>query len=77
VITGNVEFLPGSKIEIANPELLLDETEPVKRSVKFVSATSILGTPEFVVPDSLPAWFKLNGNTLSFGVRKGFLMIFR
>jgi hypothetical protein len=77
VITDNVEFLPGSKIEIANPELLLDETEPVKRSVKFVSATSILGTPEFVVPDSLPAWFKLNGNTLSFGVRKGFLMIFR
>ena len=77
VVKGNIEFLPGSKIEIANPELLLDRTEPAKRSVKFLTATSISGTPEFVVPGSVPAWFKMDGNTLSFGVRKGFLMIFR
>ena len=77
-LTGSIEFLPGAKIEVENPELLLSDEARNCRSVKFITATSITGTPEFVVPASVPAaWFKKDGNSLAFGVTKGLSVIVR
>ena len=77
-LTGSIEFLPGAKVEVENPELLLSDEARNCRSVKFIMATAITGTPEFVVPASVPAaWFKQDGNSLVFGVQKGLSVIVR